>query len=65
MDSDRSLPPPFPRLAGAREGALGRATRPGMSRLTGHVHWFHWDGEQPFGNGSLYRCRCGLVRHAV
>jgi hypothetical protein len=27
-----------------------------------HVHWFRWAGEEPFGNGSHYRCRCGVVR---
>jgi hypothetical protein len=27
-----------------------------------HVHWFRWYGEDPYGNGSLFRCRCGVVR---
>jgi hypothetical protein len=27
-----------------------------------HVHWFRWAGEDLAGTGSLYRCRCGVVR---
>jgi len=27
-----------------------------------HVHWFRWVGEDPFGTGSVYACRCGAAR---
>jgi hypothetical protein len=27
-----------------------------------HVHWFRWAGEDPYGAGSLYKCRCGVAR---
>jgi hypothetical protein len=29
-----------------------------------HVHWFRWVGDDAFGGGSLYACRCGVVRPA-
>jgi hypothetical protein len=32
--------------------------RPGLL----HVHRYRWSADQPFGNGSLYACRCGAVR---
>jgi hypothetical protein len=35
-------------------------TRDDSSRL--HVHWFRWIGEDWFGTGSLYACRCGAAR---
>ena len=27
-----------------------------------HVHRFHRTGDDVFSGGSLYRCRCGVVR---
>ena len=33
-----------------------------VSALPKHVHWFRWAGDDLVGNGSLYACRCGVVR---
>jgi hypothetical protein len=33
-----------------------------LSAVPKHVHWFRWAGDDQFGNGSLYSCRCGAVR---
>ncbi|RZU34113.1 hypothetical protein [Blastococcus saxobsidens] len=46
--------------------SLQRPARPasGAAART-HAHWFRWHGEDPFGNGSLYRCRCGVVRSGL
>ncbi|GAB4082305.1 hypothetical protein GCM10028783_32540 [Modestobacter muralis] len=30
-----------------------------------HLHLFSRQGDAPFGNGSLYVCRCGVVRPAM
>ena len=30
-----------------------------------HLHRFRRTGDAPFSNGSLYACRCGVVRPAV
>jgi hypothetical protein len=38
----------------------GHARRDRPSRF--HLHRFRWVGEEPFGNGSRYACRCGAVR---
>jgi hypothetical protein len=46
--------PPLP-LRVLRTAVAGAVPRP-------HVHWFRWKGEEPYGNGSLYLCRCGVVR---
>ena len=27
-----------------------------------HVHWFRWADDDLLSNGSLYACRCGVVR---
>ncbi|SFF51497.1 hypothetical protein [Blastococcus tunisiensis] len=50
MTARRQLPPV--RLLRAAVATAG----------TSHVHWFRWAGEEPYGNGSLYRCRCGEFR---
>ena len=30
-----------------------------------HVHRFHWAGDHFFGNGSLYACRCSVMRPGI
>ncbi|WP_176445633.1 hypothetical protein [Blastococcus mobilis] len=50
-------------LPAARPPLPRRLLRAAASTLPApHLHWFRWDGEDPAGTGSLYRCRCGVVR---
>ena len=37
------------------------AARPSLRDLL-HVHRYTRVGDEVFGNGSLYSCRCGVVR---
>ena len=41
---------------------LRRLQVAGETAPRAHVHWYRWDGENPFGNGALYKCRCGEVK---
>jgi hypothetical protein len=56
---------PLPWVALADHGGLSpqRLLRFAMTVVPRfHLHWFRWCGEDPAGNGSLYKCRCGVVR---
>jgi hypothetical protein len=42
------------------------ARRPaGRGRGVLHVHWYSRAADNPFGNGSLYACRCGVVKQSL
>jgi hypothetical protein len=38
---------------------------PAGRRSALHLHWFRATSDHAFGNGSLYACRCGVVKQGI
>ena len=51
--------PATPAISGTQSGVRLAGT------LVRHLHWFRYAGDDAFSASSLYRCRCGVVKHGL